>query len=177
MSGPMLWRVLVAGLGTMVVPLDAAVNVAFPDITRAFVLSIPRIQWVVIVYMLAQTSLMLVFGRLGDMIGYRRVFLAGSAWSVLAFLGCAAAPSYPWLLAGRIAQGIGAGLLLSCGPALAIAGQSEAMRARLLGLYTMLYSLGFALGPVIASVLVDAFRWPSVFWFRAPLAMIAALAT
>jgi len=169
--------VLVAGLGTMAVPLDAAVNVAFPDITRAFSLGISQIQWVVIVYMLAQTSLILVFGRVGDMVGHRRVFLAGSAWSVLAFVACAAAPSYPALLAGRVAQGIGAGLLLSCGPALAIAGAPEAMRARLLGLYTMLYSLGFALGPVVAGLLIGAFGWPAVFWFRAPLALAAAIAT
>ncbi|MCL2428048.1 MAG: MFS transporter [Alphaproteobacteria bacterium] len=174
---PLHWPVFVAGLGTIVVPLDAAVNVAFPDITRAFGLSIPRIQWVVIVYMLAQTSLMLVFGRLGDMIGHRRVFLAGSAWSVLAFLACAVAPSYPWLLAGRVAQGIGAGLLLSCGPALAIAGQGEAMRARLLGIYTMLYSLGFAIGPIVAGFLVAGFGWSAVFWFRAPLALLAVVAS
>lgn len=171
------WPVFVAGLGTMVVPLDAAVNVAFPDITRAFGLSIPRIQWIVIVYMLAQTSLMLVFGRLGDMLGHGRVFVAGSVWSVLAFLACAAAPSYPWLLAGRVAQGIGAGLLLSCGPALAISGQDESARARLLGLYTMLYSAGFAIGPVLAGFLIARFGWPSVFWFRAPIALLAVAAS
>jgi EmrB/QacA subfamily drug resistance transporter len=171
------WRVLVVGLGTLAVPLDSAVNVAFPEITQAFGLSIPQIQWVVIVYMLAQTSLMMVFGRLGDMIGHRRVFLAGSAWSVLAFIACSAAPTYGWLLAGRIAQGVGAGLLLSCGAALAISLQPEAMRARVLGLYTMLYSLGFALGPVIAGLLVARFGWQAVFWFRAPIALVAFAAS
>jgi EmrB/QacA subfamily drug resistance transporter len=171
------WRVLVVGLGTLAVPLDSAVNVAFPEITRGFGLSIPQIQWVVIVYMLAQTSLMLVFGRLGDMVGHRRVFLAGSAWSVLAFVACAAAPTYGWLLAGRIAQGVGAGLLLSCGAALAISLQPEAMRARVLGLYTMLYSLGFALGPAIAGLLVARFGWQAVFWFRAPIALAAFAAS
>ncbi|MBN9559205.1 MAG: MFS transporter [Alphaproteobacteria bacterium] len=171
------WRVLVVGLGTLAVPLDSSVNVAFPEITRGFGLSIPQIQWVVIVYMLAQTSLMMVFGRLGDMVGHRRVFLAGSAWSVLAFVACAAAPTYGWLLAGRIAQGVGAGLLLSCGAALAISLQPEAMRARVLGLYTMLYSLGFALGPAIAGLLVARFDWPAVFWFRAPIALAAFAAS
>jgi len=171
------WRVLVVGLGTLAVPLDSAVNVAFPEITRGFGLSIPQIQWVVIVYMLAQTSLLMVFGRLGDMIGHRRVFLAGSAWSVLAFIACSVAPSYGWLLAGRIAQGVGAGLLLSCGAALSISLQPEAMRARVLGLYTMLYSLGFALGPAIAGLLVARFGWQAVFWFRAPIALVAFAAS
>jgi EmrB/QacA subfamily drug resistance transporter len=171
------WRMLVVGLGTLAVPLDSSVNVAFPEIARGFGLSIPQIQWIVIVYMLAQTSLMMVFGRLGDMIGHRRVFLAGSAWSIVAFVACTAASSYGWLLAGRIAQGVGAGLLLSCGAALAISLQPEAMRARVLGLYTMLYSLGFALGPAIAGLLVARFGWPSVFWFRAPIALIAFVAS
>ncbi len=171
------WRVLVVGLGTIVVPLDSAVNVAFPAITRAFGLPLEQIQWVVIVYMLAQTSLMLVFGRIGDMVGYRRVFLAGSAVSVLAMAACAAAPTYGWLLAGRVVQGVGAGLVLSCGPALATSLRPEAMRARVLGLYTMLYSAGFALGPAIAGLLVARFGWPSVFWFRAPVALAAFAAT
>jgi EmrB/QacA subfamily drug resistance transporter len=171
------WRMLVIGLGTLAVPLDSAVNVAFPEITREFGLSIPQIQWIVIVYMLAQTSLLMMFGRLGDMLGHRLVFLAGSAWSVIAFIACATAPSYGWLLTGRIAQGVAAGLLLSCGAALAISLQPEAMRARVLGLYTMLYSLGFVLGPAIAGLLVARFGWPSVFWFRAPIALLAFAAS
>ncbi len=171
------WRVLVVGLGTIVVPLDAAVNVAFPAITTAFGLPIEQIQWVVIVYMLAQTSLMLVFGRIGDMVGYRRVFLAGSAVSTVAMLACAAAPTYAWLLAGRVAQGVGAGLVLSCGPALATSLAPESRRAQTLGLYAMLYSAGFALGPVIAGLLVARFGWPSVFWFRAPVTLAALVAT
>lgn len=164
---------LVVGLGTLAAPLDSGVNVAFPEITRSFGLSIPQIQWVVIVFMLAQTSLMMVFGRLGDMIGHRRVFLAGSALSVIAFAACATAPSYNWLLAGRIAQGIGAGLILSCGAALAVSLKHESMRSRVLGHYTMLYSFGFVLGPAIAGLLLARFGWQSVFWFRAPIALLA----
>ncbi len=171
------WGVLVVGLGTMVVPLASAVNVAFPAITHAFGLSLEQIRWVVIVYMLAQASLMLLFGRIGDMVGYRRVFLAGSAVSAAAMALCAAAPSYGWLLVGRVVQGIGAGLVLSCGPALATSVRPEAMRARVLGLYTMLYSLGFALGPVIAGLLVAGFGWPAVFWFRLPVTLAAFVLT
>ncbi len=171
------WRVLVVGLGTMVAPLDASVNVAFPAIVGAFGLPIAQIQWVVIVYMLAQTSLMLVFGRIGDMVGYRRVFLAGSAVSAAGLLLCALSPSYAMLLVGRTMQGVGAGLVLSCGPALATSLQPEAMRARVLGLYTMLYSAGFAFGPAIAGVLVGWFGWQSVFWFRVPIAAAAFAGT
>ena len=170
-----LWRLLVVGLGTLVVPLDSAVNVDFPSIVRRFDLPIPAIQWIVISYVLTQTSLLLSFGRIGDMLGYRRVFLAGTGWSTLAFLACALAPSYPWLLAGRVAQGIGAGLILSCGPALATSLFPEHQRARILGLYTMMFGVGGALGPSVFGLLVERFGWSAVFSFRAPIAALAFL--
>ena len=170
-----LWPLLVVGLGTLVVPLDSAVNVDFPHIVRRFDLPLPAIQWIVISYVLTQTSLLLSFGRIGDMLGYRRVFLFGTGWSSLAFVACALAPSYPVLLLGRVAQGIGAGLILSCGPALATSLFPEAMRPRILGLYTMMFGIGGALGPLVFGLLVERFGWSAVFSFRAPLAALAFL--
>src|SRR5690348_10093827 len=150
---------LIVGLGTSVVPLDSAVNIGFPAIVAHFGLPIPMIQWVVIAYVLTQTALMLTFGRVGDMLGYRRIFLFGTGVSAVAFLGCALAPSYAALLLARIVQGIGAGLILSCGPALATSLFPEAMRSRILGTYMMMFGIGFALGPAVFGVLVDAFGW------------------
>jgi MFS family permease len=164
---------LVVAIGTLVVPFDSTVNFAFPAITRAFSLPISDIQFVVIAYTLTYAALMLVFGRVGDLLGYRRIFLVGSAWSTASFLLCAAAPSYAVLLAARVAQGIGAALVLSCGPALATALYPESARTRMLGLYTMVIGVGGALGPPIAGLLVPIWDWPSVFWFRAPLAFAA----
>ncbi len=157
----------------MVVPFDSSVNVAFPHIVRAFALPIPAIQWVVISYTLTYAALMLVFGRVGDMIGYRRVFLAGTVFSTLAFVLCALARSYEALLAARFVQGVGAALTLSCGPALATGLFADADRSRILGWYTMAFGLGAVLGPVIAGQMVGQFGWQAVFWFRAPVALLA----
>jgi MFS family permease len=167
--------VLVVALGTLVVPFDSSVNFAFPFITRAFGLPIPAIQWVVIAYTLTYAALMLVFGRVGDVLGYRRVFLAGSLWSTIAFVLCALAQSYGALLAARVLQGVGAALVLSCGPALATSLYPESSRTRVLGTYTMVIGLGGAFGPLIAGLLVPLIDWPAVFWFRAPLALLAFL--
>lgn len=164
---------MVIGLGTLVVPLDSMVNVAFPDIVRAFGLEIPMIQWVVISYVLTHASLMLVFGRLGDMLGHRQIFLTGAALSTLAFVGCTVAPAYGWLLAARVAQGMGAALLLSCGPALATFLFPESERARALGLYTMIFGLGGALGPPLAGLLVEQWGWRAVYAVRVPLCVAA----
>jgi MFS family permease len=170
---PPAWGVWIVCLGTLVVPFDSAVNVAFPAIIRAFALPIPAIQWVVIAYTLTYAALMLVFGRLGDMLGHRRVFLFGTGCSAVAFLACAASPSYAWLLAARVAQGVGAALALSCGPALATGLYPESQRARVLGLYTMVFGAGGAAGSLLAGVLVARFGWPAVFWFRVPLSLAA----
>jgi MFS family permease len=166
-------HLLIVGLGTLVVPLDSAVNIDFSAIVARFGLPIPMIQWVVITYVLTQTSLMLTFGRVGDMFGYRRIFLFGTAISTVAFVGCAWAPTYPALLAGRVAQGIGAGLILSCGPALATSLFPEAMRTQILARYMMMFGIGSALGPSVFGLLVERFGWSAVFSFRAPIAAAA----
>ncbi|MDE2007688.1 MAG: MFS transporter [Rhodospirillales bacterium] len=171
------WGVVAVLLGTLTVPLDSAVNLDFPFITAHFGLPIPAIRWIVISYTLTSASLLLVFGRIADMLGHRRVFLFGTLWSAGAFVACGLAPSYAALLGGRIAQGIGAGLVMSCGPALITALYPEQSRARALGLYTLGFGLGGALGPLLGGVLATRFGWSAVFWARAPLAALGALAS
>jgi MFS family permease len=168
-------RLGLLGLGISVVPLDTAVNIAFPDITGSFDLPIPMIQWVVICYVLTHAGLMLALGRVGDMWGHARVFRAGLAWSVVALLLCAAAPTFGWLLFFRFLQGIAAGLILSCAPALVTALYPEARRSHALGIFTLMFALGSATGPLIGGALVAQFGWPSVFWFRAPIALTSLL--
>jgi MFS family permease len=161
--------------GTATVALDSAVNIDFPRIVARFDLPITEIRWLVISYTLASASLVLVFGRLGDIVGHRRVFLAGAGWSALAFLICAAAPSFGWLLLGRTLQGVGAGLVLSCGPALVASLYPDALRARGLAAYTAGFGWAGALGPVLGGAMLARFDWSCVFWVRAPLAAAALL--
>src|SRR5712691_4791676 len=166
---------MLVGLGISVVPLDSAVNIAFPDITGSFGLPIAMIQWVVICYVLTHAGLMLALGRVGDMWGHGRVFRAGLLCSVVAFVLCAAAPSFGWLLFFRFLQGIGAGLIVSCAPALVTSHYPEARRSHALGLFTLMYALGSAAGPLIGGALVAHWGWPGVFWFRAPIALTSLL--
>src|SRR5207237_3201559 len=169
------FQLVLVGLGISVVPLDTAVNIAFPDITGSFGQPIPMIQWVVICYVLTHAGLMLAFGRIGDMWSHGRVFRAGLLWSVVAFLLCAVAPSFGWLLFFRFLQGIAAGLIISCAPALVTSLYPEARRSHALGIFTLMFALGSALGPLIGGTLVAHWGWPSVFWFRAPIALTSLL--
>ncbi len=126
----------------------------------------------VVSYTLASASLVLVFGRAGDIAGHRRIFLLGTAWSGVAFLLCAAAPGFGWLLGGRVLQGVGAGLVMSCGPALVTSLYPEALRPRAVAAYTVAFGIAGALGPVLGGILLVRFDWSSVFWGRAPIAML-----
>ena len=170
------WRQLsLIGLGAAGVPLDTAVNIAFPDITASFRLPIVMIQWVVIAYVLTYASLLLAFGRIGDIFGHGRVFRAGLLWSAVALLLCAVAPGYGWLLFFRFLQGIGAGLVISVAPALVTSLYPEHRRSRAVAAFTMMFALSSAAGPLVGGLLVHYFGWPAVFWFRAPIAAVALL--
>ncbi len=160
-------------LGTSIVPLDSAVNVAFPAIIAGFGLEVTAIQWIPICYALTYGSLMLAVGRLGDIFGHRRLFRIGLAWSAVAFVLCALAPSYGALLAARVLQGIGAALTIGCGPALAANLFPEAMRVRALAVYATGFAASQAIGPLVGGVLVQALDWQGVYWFRAPIALAA----
>src|SRR5437868_4827761 len=169
------FRLVLVGLGISVVPLDTAVNIAFPDITGSFGLPIAMIQWVVICYVLTHAGLMLAFGRVGDIWSHGLVLRAGLAWSVAAFVLCAVAPSFGWLLFFRFLQGISAGLIISCAPAIVTSLYPEARRSHALGIFTLMFALGSAVGPLIGGTLVARWGWPAVFWFRAPIALAALL--
>lgn len=169
------WQVASIGLGTAVTMLDTSVNIAFPAITRGFELSIGDIQWVVICYVLTYASLLLALGRIGDTRGHALVFRTGLVCSSVALLLVACAPSFGAMLVFRCLQGVGAALVLSCGAALMTSLYGEEQRSRALGIYTMMLSLGWMLGPLIGGALTATWGWPAVFWYRIPIALAALL--
>ena len=162
-------------LGTLIGPLDSAVNIAFPDITAHFGLELKAIRWVVIAYVATYASLMLIFGRIGDLYGHDRVFIAGLIVCCAGLSWCSLARNYDELLLARMLQGLGTAMVLSCGAALVTHLFSDAARPRVLGLYAMMFGLGGALGPSVGGLLVGLWGWPAVFWSRLPLAVIALI--
>lgn len=160
------------GLGASVAPLDFAVNVAFPAITRAFDLDTRGIRWVAVCYVLTYGSLMLACGALGDRIGHLRMFRAGVLLGALAFALCALAPTYPLLLAARALQGVAVALTLSCAPALATALFDESRRTWALSAYASMAALAGVVAPLAGGAAVAWLDWPGVYWMRVPLMLV-----
>ena len=163
----------IVGLGASLAPLDIAVNVALPAITGHFRLALGDVQWLVICYVLVYGSLMLVCGKLGDLLGHRLIFRIGLVISVVGCAACAAAPDWPLFLWARASQGVGTALAISCTPALATSLFPESSRTRALAGLGVALSLAAAIGPFLGGILVELWGWPAVYWVRVPIALLA----
>jgi EmrB/QacA subfamily drug resistance transporter len=144
-------------------------NVALPTLAQAFAASFQAVQWVVLAYLLAITTLIVSAGRLGDLIGRRRLLLSGIALFTLASLACSVAPTLGWMIAARAAQGLGAAILM----ALAMAFVGDAVpKARIgsaLGLLGTMSAIGTALGPSLGGFLIAWSGWQAIFLVSASL--------
>src|SRR2546422_323839 len=152
------------------------VNIAFPGMAATFGVSAPAMRWVIVCYVLSYAFLSSAGGALGDRMGSRRVFVVGMAGSAVAYVVAAAAPTFGWLLAGRVMQGLAGGLVYGTAPAIVTAGADRTGRTRALGFLNGALGLAFAIGPIVAGLLIATVGWRAVFSARAPLALIALVA-
>lgn len=154
---------------------SSVANVALPTLMQAFGAPFQAVQWVVLAYLLATTTLIVSVGRLGDMVDRRRLLLAGLALFAVASLLCGAAPTLTLLIAARALQGLGAAILMTLTLALAseIAPQNRTGQA--LGLLGTASAIGTALGPSLGGFLIAGFGWRAIFAINVPLALAALL--
>jgi EmrB/QacA subfamily drug resistance transporter len=162
------------GLATFMTSLDnTVVNVALPSIQRDLGLSLGGLEWVASAYVLVFASLLLAGGRLADLYGRRRLFLAGTAMFTAASLVSGLARSEVVLLAGRVAQGAGAAL--AAPTALAIISAmfpGERERSRAMGAWSGVTALAVALGPLAGGVISQHWQWGWIFFINVPLGLL-----
>lgn len=154
---------------------SSVANVALPTLMEAFGAPFQAVQWVVLAYLLASTTLMVSVGRLGDLLGRRRLLLAGLVLFAVASLLCGAAQTLPLLLAARALQGIGAAILMALSLALASDIVPRTMTGRAVGLLGTASAVGTALGPSLGGILITGFSWRAIFLINVPLALAALL--
>lgn len=161
--------VLLASLGT------SSANVALPTLALAFGVSFGTVQWVVLAYLLAMTALLVAAGRFGDLVGHRRLFLAGLALSAVASVACATAPGLATLVAARATQGAGAAVLMAMSFALVGEVVPERRRGAAMGVLAAMSSLGTTLGPALGGFVLAGPGWRVLFLLNLPLAVGAGL--
>ncbi|WP_229399278.1 MFS transporter [Micromonospora okii] len=167
---------LLAFVQFLVVLNTSIVNVALDAIAAQWHMSTSGLSWVINAYLLPFGGLMLLGGRLGDLLGRRRVLLAGGAILGVGSLAAAVAWSEPVLLAARVAQGTGAALLAPTALAITVV-MFAAQRQRALGIVGAVSGLGGAAGVLFSGVLTQAWGWRSIFFLTAVLAVVAVVAT
>jgi EmrB/QacA subfamily drug resistance transporter len=168
--------VVIAAAQLMVV-LDATiVNVALPHIQSALGFSGSGLEWVVNAYALTFGGLLLLGGRAGDILGRRRVFIAGIALFAIASLLGGLATSEAWLLGARALQGVGAAVVAPTALSLITTTFPEGQpRKRAMGVYAAMSIGGAAIGLLLGGVLTSYVSWRWVFFVNVPIAIVVAL--
>ena len=171
------WVLVATVLGSAVAMITGTVvNVALPAIGSDLGADVAGRQWLVSGYLLTLSALILLGGALGDRYGRRRVFLIGVVWFAVTSLLCAVAPTLPLLIGARVLQGIGAALLTPGSLAIIQATFVPGDRARAIGAWSALGSIGAAIGPLLGGVLIDSLGWRWIFLINVPLAVIVVYA-
>ena len=162
---------LVVCLAQFMVILDVSiVNVALPSMRNSLHFSQTGLQWVVNAYTLTFAGFLMLGGRAADLLGRRRVFLAGTALFALTSLACALASSRGLLIAARGLQGIGGAVISPASLSIITSSLPEgAKRNRGLGVWAAMGGLGAASGALLGGALTQAFGWPAIFLINVPL--------
>ncbi len=168
------WSLTALSLSMLLPSLGTSIaNVGLPSIAAAVDAPFGAVQWVVIAYLLATTTLIVGAGRLGDTVGRRRVLLGGIAVFTVATLLCGLAPNLPFLIAARAVQGAGAACMMALTMAMAADTVPEGRTGATMGLLGTTSAVGTALGPALGGVLAGAFGWRAIFLVIVPLGALA----
>ncbi|MFN8441428.1 MAG: MFS transporter [Caldilineaceae bacterium] len=168
------WYVMFAvGIALSLETIDTGiVNLALPTFVRTFQSDFATVQWVVLAFVLTQTALMLVMGRLGDMFGKKPIFIAGFALTGVGVLLCALAPNITWLLVFRVVQAIGVAMALALSMGVVAEAFPPSERGMALGMVSSVVSIGIILGPVLGGLILDTLSWRWIFLVSLPLCVI-----
>src|SRR5680860_1350674 len=172
---PNPWLVLLSvALGLFMVVVDMSIlNIALPQIAGSLHAGMGSIQWTLIAYTLLMTALVPLFGRVSDVMGRKRLFVAGMAVFALGSLLAALSPSIHWLIGARLVQAVGGALITTNTLAIITDTFPEGKRGVAMGAQAILISGGAAIGPTLGGFLVTNFGWEWVFFVNLPVGLVA----
>lgn len=177
------WVLLAIGIGTFMSALDGSVvNTLLPVISRSFnpesaanlgSADVAQVEWVVTIYLLVLSGLLLSFGRLGDLRGHKIIYNTGFVIFLLSSALCGLAPTVQVLIIFRAIQAIGAAMLSANSPAILTKSFPAEQRGQALGLQATMTYLGLTVGPSLGGWIADQFSWRAVFYINVPVILIA----
>jgi EmrB/QacA subfamily drug resistance transporter len=151
----------------------SVVNTVLPVINKSFGSEIATIEWVVIIYLLIVSGLLLSFGRIGDIRGHKPVFLIGFSIFIISSALCGWAPSIEALIGFRGLQALGAAMLSANSPAILTKNFPSSQRGQALGLQATMTYLGLTVAPSLGGWLTELISWRAVFYINVPVGLIA----
>ncbi|HWJ75947.1 MAG TPA: DHA2 family efflux MFS transporter permease subunit [Kaistia sp.] len=172
------WPIIaITCIGAAMGQFDASVvQLALPDLAVVFQTQETLASWVALAYVLAFAAALPIFGRLCEMFGRKKLYLAGILVFVAASALCGIATSLPELIFFRILQGIGGASLGANSIVILNRAAGKALRARAMGYFSAAQAVGVSLGPIAGGLLLGLFGWQAIFWVTVPIGLIGAVA-
>lgn len=172
-SGSVRWALASLSLSMLMPSLDTSIaNAGLPTLAEAFDASFQQVQWIVLAYLLAITTLIVSVGRLGDIVGRRRLLLTGIGIFTLSSLACGVAPSLGWLVGARAVQGLGAAIMLALTVAFVGETVPKEQAGSAMGLLGTMSAIGTTLGPSLGGMLIAGLGWQAIFLLNVPLGIL-----
>jgi EmrB/QacA subfamily drug resistance transporter len=167
------WALASLSLSMLLPSLGISIaNVGLPTLAQAFDAPFQEVQWIVLAYLLAITTLIVSVGRLGDIAGRRRLLLAGITLFTGASIVCGVAPALWLLIAARAAQGLGAAILMALSMAFVGETVPKARTGSAMGLLGTMSAVGTALGPSLGGILISGLGWRAIFLVNVPIGVL-----
>lgn len=174
LSSQKWWILLSVGIGTFMTALDTSVvNTVLPLISYSLRVNISSVEWVITVYLLILSGLLLSFGRLGDLRGHKSLYIFGFIIFLFSSILCGFAPTIQLLILFRALQALGAAMLAANSPAILTKNFPATERGKALGLQATMTYLGLTVGPSFGGWLAMQFGWRLVFYINIPVALLA----
>src|SRR5262249_8555732 len=172
-----IWLIVaIVCIGSFMGQLDASITqLVLPALEREFAISIGQVSWVAVIFLLAVSVMLPIFGLLADMYGRKKLYVSGFLIFIAGSALCGFAPGIGWLVAARALQAVGAAMLSANSVAIIVSVAGEKMRGKALGFQAAVQAVGLCAGPTVGGWIVDTLDWRWVFWVNVPFGIVGTV--
>jgi EmrB/QacA subfamily drug resistance transporter len=170
----MIWIIVATVcIGSFMGQLDASITqLVLPALERDFSASVGQVSWVAVIFLLAVSVMLPIFGRLADMYGRKKLYVAGFVVFIVGSALCGFSSGIGWLIAARAFQAVGAAMLSANSVAIIVSVAGEKLRGKALGIQAAVQAIGLCAGPTVGGWIVDTLDWRWVFWVNVPIGLL-----